>query len=151
MEVIPRRVFVASATAWRTASSQLSPDSASSSTTFTTAMASLPAGLLGAGPRTLRTRRRTGQRKPRRRSDAGGQDRARPTRARHRGPKPPRRATDATRWRHTPDELELPFALWSRAAVRELIRRRFRVRLAVRTMGTYLARWGFTAQKPLRR
>src|SRR5918992_5431404 len=53
--------------------------------------------------------------------------------------------------RHTPDELGLPFALWSRAAVRELVRRRFGVRLAVRTMGTYLARWGFTAQKPLRR
>ena len=53
--------------------------------------------------------------------------------------------------RHTPDELDLPFALWSRAAARELIRRRFRVRLAVRSMGTYLARWGFTAQKPLRR
>ncbi len=35
--------------------------------------------------------------------------------------------------------------------MRELIRRRFGVRLAVRTMGTYLARWGFTAQKPLRR
>jgi transposase len=52
---------------------------------------------------------------------------------------------------HTPDELDLPFALWSRAAVRELIRRRFGVRLAVRTMGTCLARWGFTAQKPLRR
>lgn len=52
--------------------------------------------------------------------------------------------------RHTPDELDLPLALWSRAAVRELIRRRFRVRLAVRTIGTYLARWGFTAQKPLR-
>ena len=53
--------------------------------------------------------------------------------------------------RHTPDELGLPFALWSRAAVRELIWQRCRVRLAVRTMGTYLARWGFTAQKPLRR
>ncbi len=53
--------------------------------------------------------------------------------------------------RHTPDELDLPFALWSRAAVRELVRRRFGVRLAVRSMGTYLARWGFTAQKPLRR
>ncbi len=53
--------------------------------------------------------------------------------------------------RQTPDELDLPFALWSRAAVRELIRQRFGVRLAVRTMGTYLARWGFTAQKPLRR
>jgi transposase len=53
--------------------------------------------------------------------------------------------------RHTPDELDLPFALWSRAAVRELILRRFGVRLAVRTMGTYLARWGYTAQRPLRR
>src|SRR3712207_4378832 len=53
--------------------------------------------------------------------------------------------------RHTPDELGLPFALWSRAAVRELVWQRCRVRLAVRTMGTYLARWGFAAQKPLRR
>ena len=53
--------------------------------------------------------------------------------------------------RHTPDELDLPFALRSRAAVREPIPRRCGVRLAVRTMGTYLARWGFTAQKPLRR
>src|ERR687884_186881 len=53
--------------------------------------------------------------------------------------------------RHTPDELDLPFALWSRAAVGELIWQRFGVRLAVRTMGAYLARWGFTAQKPLRR
>jgi transposase len=52
--------------------------------------------------------------------------------------------------RHTPDELGLPFALWSRAAVRALVRQRCGVRLAVRTMGTYLARWGFTAQKPLR-
>ena len=58
------------------------------------------------------------------------------------------------RWlicRHTPDELELPFALWSRAAVREVIRQRCGVVLAVRTVGKYLARWGFTAQKPLRR
>src|ERR671915_434778 len=31
--------------------------------------------------------------------------------------------------RHTPDELDLPFALWSRAAVRELILRRLGVRL----------------------
>src|SRR4051812_28645644 len=53
--------------------------------------------------------------------------------------------------RHTPDELDLPFALWSRAAGQELVLRRFGGRLAVRSMGTYLARWGFTAQKPLRR
>ena len=50
-----------------------------------------------------------------------------------------------------PDQVGLPFALWSRAAVRELIAQHCGVRLAVRTTGTYLARWGFTAQKPLRR
>src|SRR3954447_10614290 len=53
--------------------------------------------------------------------------------------------------RHMPDELGLDFALWSREAVRALIRRQYGVRLAVRTTGKYLARWGFTAQKPLRR
>jgi transposase len=53
--------------------------------------------------------------------------------------------------RHMPDEVGLPFALWSRAAVRALTAQRYGVRVAVRTMGTYLARWGFTAQKPLRR
>jgi transposase len=53
--------------------------------------------------------------------------------------------------RHTPDELGLPFALWSRAAVGLLITRRCGVELAVRTVGKYLARWGFTAQKPIRR
>jgi transposase len=53
--------------------------------------------------------------------------------------------------RHTPDEVGLPFALWSRAAVRALIARRCGVELAVRTVGKYLARWGFTPQKPIRR
>ena len=53
--------------------------------------------------------------------------------------------------RHLPDELGLPYALWSRAAVRALVEQRCGVCLAVRSMGTYLARWGFTAQKPLRR
>jgi transposase len=53
--------------------------------------------------------------------------------------------------RHMPDDLGLDFALWSRDAVRALIRRQYGVRLTVRTTGKYLARWGFTAQKPLRR
>jgi transposase len=53
--------------------------------------------------------------------------------------------------RHTPDEMGLPFALWSRAAVGALIARHCGVALAVRTVGKYLARWGFTAQKPIRR
>ena len=53
--------------------------------------------------------------------------------------------------RHMPDDLGLGFALWSRAAVCALILRQYGVHLAVRTSGKYLARWGFTAQKPLRR
>ena len=53
--------------------------------------------------------------------------------------------------RHTPDELDLPFALWSRTAARMLIARRCGAAPAVRTVGEHLARWGFTAQKPLRR
>ena len=53
--------------------------------------------------------------------------------------------------RGTPDTYGLPFALWGRAAVAALIGQRCGVRLAVRTMGTYLARWEFTPQKPLRR
>src|SRR3954449_11261749 len=53
--------------------------------------------------------------------------------------------------RATPDAYGLPFALWGRAAVAALIEQRCGVRLAVRTIGTYLARWEFTPQKPLRR
>jgi transposase len=51
----------------------------------------------------------------------------------------------------TPDELGQDFALWSRAALSALIRRQYGVRLAGRSTGKYLARWGFSAQKPLRR
>ena len=50
---------------------------------------------------------------------------------------------------HTPDELELPFTLWSRPAVTALVERETGVRLAVRTAGVYLQRWGYTPQKPL--
>jgi transposase len=51
----------------------------------------------------------------------------------------------------TPDQLKMPYALWSRGAVAELIGHRFGIRLPVRTMGLYLKRWGFTPQKPIRR
>ena len=50
-----------------------------------------------------------------------------------------------------PDQLKLPFALWTREAVRDFIARRFGIRLSVWTVGRYLTRWGFTPQKPLRR
>jgi hypothetical protein len=45
----------------------------------------------------------------------------------------------------------LPFALWTREAVQELIARRTGLHLSVWTVGRYLKRWGFTPQKPLRR
>jgi transposase len=50
-----------------------------------------------------------------------------------------------------PDQLKLPFALWTREAVRDLISQRYGVVLALNTVGLYLKRWGFTPQKPLRR
>ena len=49
----------------------------------------------------------------------------------------------------TPDRLELPFALWTSRAVRELIERRFGKRLGLSTVQLYLRRWGMTPQKPL--
>jgi len=50
-----------------------------------------------------------------------------------------------------PDQLKLPFALWTRRAVQDLIRRRWSIELPIRTVGDYLKRWGFTPQKPLKR
>jgi transposase len=47
-----------------------------------------------------------------------------------------------------PEQVKLPFALWTREAVQRLIYVRFGIDLAVRTVGDYLARWGFTVQKP---
>lgn len=50
-----------------------------------------------------------------------------------------------------PDQLKLPFALWTREAVQQLLVERFGVQVSVRTVGRYLAGWGLTPQKPLRR
>jgi transposase len=52
---------------------------------------------------------------------------------------------------HVPDQLKMSYALWTRQAVRELILRRYEVMLAVRAVGNYLNRWGFTPQKPLKK
>jgi transposase len=51
----------------------------------------------------------------------------------------------------TPDQLKMIYALWSRQAVAELILNRYGIKLAVRTMGLYLERWGFTPQKPMKK
>jgi transposase len=51
---------------------------------------------------------------------------------------------------HSPEGLGIPAPLWNRRAVRDLIRQRCGVSLAVRTVGLYLRRWGFTAKRPRR-
>lgn len=50
-----------------------------------------------------------------------------------------------------PEQLRLPYGLWTRKAIRDLIKREFNIVLAVRTMGDYLQEWGFTPQKPKKR
>jgi len=50
-----------------------------------------------------------------------------------------------------PDQMTLPFALWTAQAVRALIRKKLGKTLGLSTMPLYLKRWGFTAQKPLTR
>jgi transposase len=51
----------------------------------------------------------------------------------------------------TPDQLKMTVALWSRPAVRELIRARCGVTLTLQGVGNYLARWGLTPQKPIKK
>ena len=51
----------------------------------------------------------------------------------------------------TPDQLKLPFALWTSRAVRDLITLRFDKQLGLSTVQLYLQRWGMTPQKPLAR
>jgi transposase len=50
-----------------------------------------------------------------------------------------------------PSQVQLPFALWTREAVQQLIAQRTGLHLSVWTVGRYLNHWGFTPQKPLRR
>lgn len=51
---------------------------------------------------------------------------------------------------HSPEEVGIPHALWTRRAVRDLIRKEFGIDLAERTVGQYLHRWGYTSKKPSR-
>jgi transposase len=51
---------------------------------------------------------------------------------------------------HGPEELGLAAAVWSREAVRDLIREGCGIAMPVRTVGEYLKRWGYTAKVPRR-
>ncbi|MFT3787340.1 MAG: IS630 family transposase [Tepidisphaeraceae bacterium] len=91
-------------------------------------------------------------------AEVAAADGAAALRSKRRGPKPEPRidpADERTLRRairdDCPDQLLLPFALWSREAVVELIRQRTGRAVSVWTAGRYLKRWGFTPQKPMRR
>jgi len=51
---------------------------------------------------------------------------------------------------HQPEELGIAAPLWTRRAVGELIRQQLGIVLAIRTVGLYLRRWGFTPKRPRR-
>ena len=50
-----------------------------------------------------------------------------------------------------PEQLKFKFALWTREAVKLVAFNLFQVDLPLRTISDYLKRWGFTAQKPIKR
>jgi len=52
---------------------------------------------------------------------------------------------------HTPDQLKMTFALWSRHAVQQLIKDRFTVSYTLQGVGKLLKDWGFTPQRPAKR
>jgi transposase len=50
-----------------------------------------------------------------------------------------------------PNQLTLPFYLWTRAAVASLIAREYGIEVSLVTVGRYLRAWGLSPQKPVRR
>jgi transposase len=78
---------------------------------------------------------------------------------RKRGPKPGRGLLNAkqaaiaqrTILGKLPDQLRLPFALWTRASVQAFLAHRFGVKMSLVAVGNYLRAWRFTPQKPIRR
>lgn len=47
-----------------------------------------------------------------------------------------------------PDQLKLPYALWTREAIKRLIKQQYKLDIPLRTVTDYLRRWGFSFQKP---
>jgi transposase len=50
-----------------------------------------------------------------------------------------------------PSQLQFRFALWTREAVKALIRHELDIELPISTVGDYLAKWQFASRKPIRR
>lgn len=64
-----------------------------------------------------------------------------------------RQEAQLQRWivHKSPEQMRFPFMLWTRRVVAALIEREFGVALSLPTIGRYLARWGMTPQRPLKR
>ena len=50
-----------------------------------------------------------------------------------------------------PQQLKFKFALWTREAVKTLIKRELDIDMPISTVGYYLKRWQFTSKKPIKR
>lgn len=50
-----------------------------------------------------------------------------------------------------PEQMKIKGCLWTRAAIQELIKRKYRIVMPVSTLGYYLKRWGFSKQRPVKR
>lgn len=50
-----------------------------------------------------------------------------------------------------PEQLKLPGCMWTRENIREYIKRKYGIDFVLSTLGYYLARWGFSVQRPVKR
>lgn len=50
----------------------------------------------------------------------------------------------------TPDQIKLPFTLWTRRAIQTLIQDRYKLKMPIRSMGECLRGRGYTPQKPIK-
>lgn len=51
----------------------------------------------------------------------------------------------------TPEQLRFKECMWTRNNIREMIREKYGIDIKLSTLGYYLARWGFTVQRPVKR
>ena len=50
-----------------------------------------------------------------------------------------------------PQQLKFKFALWTREAVKQLIKHELDIDMPISTVGHYLKKWQFTSKKPIKR
>ena len=50
-----------------------------------------------------------------------------------------------------PEQLKMPWGLWTREAIQHLIYDKFKIELSISSVSRLLKKWGFTPQKPIRR